>query len=405
MGTAPQCPLHRALNVIASDDSPNAPRGALVRWLLAYGTFAVPQAAGPIAYALLAIPLTGDPGSGAAIVLAITIAQVVGAVPIARLGRHRNAVSFLKTLVGIRMLALAVVAILAAARAPFTLILVAASLAGLVNGAAFGYLRSVLNYVVAASSLPRALGLAATIGEFTFVAAPVAASILGTINPVFALLALGALGTMPVVLVPGLSHARASTPVDGGGRLLKPAIILWLVCTVANSAVVSSIEIGAVSLAMDYGFPPALGFIFTVALCVASVAGGVWVSVRNRMPRRATILIYLVLMGAGAALVAAHLSVVATIVGAVIIGCFLAPLSTYYSLMLDALSPPHRKAELFALARTANAVGIILTSSCLALTSLAVTQVVATTLILAATVTVGIASFAGSGPSQPRMVP
>ncbi len=372
----------------------DAPRGALIRWLLAYGTFAVPQAAGPIAYALLAIPLTGDPGSGAAIVLAITVAQVVGAVPIARLGRQRNAVAFLKLLVALRMLALAAVALLAAAGAPFTLILVAAALAGSVNGAAFGYLRSVLNYVVAASNLPRALGLAATIGEFTFVAAPVAASLLGTINPVFALLALGALGTLPVVLVPGISHARAAAPADGGGSLVRPAILLWLACTVANSAVVSSIEIGAVSLAMNYGFPPAMGFIFTVALCVASVAGGVWVSVRNRTPGRSAVLLYLALMGAGASLIAAQLSVAATIVGAVIVGCFLAPLSTYYSLMLDALAPPHRKAELFALARTANAVGIILTSTSLTLTSLLVTQTVATALILAATVTVAIAFFA-----------
>ena len=109
---------------------------------------------------------------------------------------------------------------------------------------------------------------------------------LGTINPVFALLMLSAIGTVPVVLVPGIPHARALEPVDRSGSLLKPPILLWLACTMANSAVVSSIEIGAVSLAMNYGFPPAMGFIFTGALCVASVGGGVWVSVRNRIPRR-----------------------------------------------------------------------------------------------------------------------
>jgi MFS transporter, DHA1 family, inner membrane transport protein len=383
----------------ASDDIPertrSVARGAFVRWLLSYGTFGVPQAAGPIVFALLAIPLTGDPDSGAAIVLAITIAQVVGAVPVARLGRNNNAVSFLKALVGTRMLALAVLAILAAAGAPFTLLLVAAALAGLVNGAAFGYLRSVLNYLVEPSRMPRALGIAATLSEFTFVAAPVVASVLGTINPVFALLVLSVLGTVSVVLMPGIPHARVPEPVDGTGRLLKPPILLWLACTMANSAVASSIEIGAVSLAMNYGFPPATGFIFTVALCVASVSGGVWVSVRNRIPRRSTVLVYLVMMSTGAALIASHLSVVVTIVGAVIVGCFLSPLSTYYSLMLDALSPPHRKAVLFALSRTANSIGVILTSASLTLTSLVLTKAVSTTLIFMATVTVGIVSFAG----------
>jgi DHA1 family inner membrane transport protein len=378
-----------------ADTTPDVARGALLRWLLSYGTFSVPQAAGPIAFALLAIPLTGDPKSGAAIVLTMTIAQVVGAVPVARLGRSRNAVAFLKALVGARMLALGAIAAMAAAGAPFRLLLVPAALAGLVNGAAFGYLRSVLNYLVEPSRLPRALGLAATLNEFTFVAAPVAASLLGTINPAFALLLLSLLGTAPVVLVPDIPHARVGATVDRSARLLKPSILLWLACTIAGSTVVSAIEIGAVSLAMNYGFAPAMGFIFTVALCVASVAGGVWVSVRNRMPRRSAVLAHLVLMSTGAAIIASHISVVVTVVGAVLVGCCLAPLSTYYSLMLDALAPPHRKAEVFALARTANSIGIILTSATLALTSLAVTQAVSTALIFTAAVTVGIVSFVG----------
>jgi len=381
-----------------------APRG-LIRWLLSYGTFSVPQAAGPIAFALLAIPITGDPGSGAAMVLVITIAQVVGAVPIARLGRNKNAVSFLKVLVGIRMLAFAAVAILAAAGAPFNLLLVAAALAGLVNGAAFGYLRSVLNYLVEPSWMPRALGMAATLSEFTFVAAPVAASLLGTIDPVFALLALSMLGTVPMVLMPSVPHAMSSLPVEGAGRLLKPSIILWLACTMANSSVASSIEIGAVSLAMDYGFAPEMGFIFTVALCVASVGGGVWVSIRNRMPRRSVVIFYLALMSTGATLIASHLSVAVTVLGAVIIGCCLAPLSTYYSLMLDAMSPPHRRAELFALSRTANSIGIILTSASLTLTSLSFTQTLSATIIILATVTVGCVSFADRQDPPPLKQP
>ena len=367
-----------------------AGRGALVRWLLSYGTFSVPQAAGPIAFALLALPLTGRASSGAAIVLVITVAQVVGAVPVAGLGRHRNAVSFLKLLVGIRAVALVGVAVLAASGAPFASLLAAAALGGLVNGAAFGFLRSVLNDLVGPAGLPRALGLASTLSEFTFVAAPVAASFLGTVNPVGALLALVALGTAPMILVPRLPGAKPPAPVDGGGRLLSPAILLWLGCTFANSAVVSSIEIGAVSLALRYGFAPAQGYVFTVALCAASVAGGLWVSARNVPPSRPAVLGCLAVMSAGAGLITAGVSVGLTAAGAVAVGCVLAPLGTSYSLRLDALSPPHRKAELFALSRTANSLGIILTSASLAFTSLPTTQLVAAALVVAATVAVWI---------------
>ena len=336
---------------------------ALARWLVSYGTFSVPQAAAPIAFALLALPITGNPRSGSAIVMVFTLAQVVGAVPVARYGRSGNATSFLRTLIAVRTLALAAVAASAFVGASFSLLLVFAALAGSVNGAAFGYLRSILNHLVEAPQMPRALGLAATLSEFTFVAAPVLASVLGTVDPILGLLVVTMLGATTVILVPSVPCASAPAPVRGGSRLLKPAILLWLGCTIASSVVVSSIEVGAVSMAMQYGFEPAQGFIFTVALCVASVTGGVWVSVLNRPPRRATVLGYLVVMSAGAALLAANFSVVSTLAGAIMVGGVLAPLSTSYSLQLDVLAPAHRRAEVFALARTATAIGVILTST------------------------------------------
>ena len=367
----------------------------LLRWLLSYGMFAVPQAAGPIAFALLTLPLTGNPRSGAAIVLAITLAQVVGAVPVSRLGRGRNAVGFLRILIAIRTVALAAVAVLAGIGAPLVLLIAVAVLAGLVNGAAFGYLRSVLNHLVTPVQMPRALGLAATLSELTFVGAPVLASVLGTINPVMGVLLLTGLGAVPAVLVPGIPDAMAAASVEKGAGLLTPAILLWLGCAVANSTVVSAIEIGAVSLAVAYGYAPAQGFIFTVALCVASVAGGVWVSARNRAPRPATVLAYLGVMSLGAVLAAANVSVAVTLAGAALVGGVLAPLSTAYSLRLDRLAPPHRRAEVFALSRTATSVGVIVTSTTLTLASLAVTQVIAAVVVCMAAAAVGIALTTG----------
>ena len=98
------------------------------------------------------------------------------------------------------------------------------------------------------------------------------------------------------------------------------SIVLWLACKVASGAVVWSVEIGSVSLAVRYGFAPSEGFIFTLALCMASVTGGVCVSARNRMPRRVTVLTHLLLMSTGAALIALDLSVAVTLVGAVTVG-------------------------------------------------------------------------------------
>lgn len=372
--------------------------GRLLRWYVAGSLFSVPQAAGPIAFALLALPLTGSAESGAAIVLALTLAQVAGAVPVARWGRPYNVVRYFQLLVAIRTAALLGVAGLAAMAAPFWALLAMAALAGSVNGAAFGYQRSVVNHLVAAGGMPRALGIAATLSEMTFVAAPVAASVLGTVDAVFALLVLSLLGGVPALLMPMVGEARAPAPPEGHrSRLMRRATVVWLGATLANSAVVSSIEVGAVALAMRYGMPPALGFVFTVALCAASVAGGVWVSVRNRPPRRARVAAMMAAMALGAALVAVQLPVPATVAAVVLIGCCMAPLSTAYSLLLDDVAAAHEKAELFALQRTMNAVGIIVTSATLSLGSLAVTQWVAAGVMAGMAAVVAGAAWAGRG--------
>lgn len=367
----------------------------LIQWLVAYGTFAIPQAAGPIAFTLLAMPLTGSSTSGAVLVLAITLAQVAGAVPIVRLGIGRNAVSYLRVLVSVRAVALIVMAGLAKAGAPFPLLVVAAAFGGLVNGAAFGLLRSILNHLVHPSGMPRALGLAATLNELTFVVAPILASVLGSaIDPVVALVVLVILGTAPAVLVPTIPEAATPLPIRTGESLLRPAILLWLACTLATSAVTSAVEIGAVAIAVNYGLAPAEGAIFAVALCVAAVAGGIWVSTKNRAPGTRMVPVLLALVCLGAILTASNLSVIASLIGAVTIGCFLAPLGTYNSLRLDALAPAHRRAEVFALSRTANSLGIILTSANLTWLPVEMTMAISAAVLLAVTLVVVFATRA-----------
>jgi len=62
--------------------------------------------------------------------------------------------------------------------------------------------------------------------------------------------------------------------------------LLWLICATAGGSAVVAIEIGAVALALKFEYQPALTILFTVLLCLASLAGGIWVSVRNRVASR-----------------------------------------------------------------------------------------------------------------------
>src|SRR5699024_3653791 len=208
--------------VTATAPSDRRTDGRLLRWFVSYGSFTVPQAAAPIAFALIALPLTGDPSSGAAMMLAMTLAQVVGAVPITRFGRRFAPIPFLRALIGVRTVALAAVAVLAGLGAPFSLLVASAAAAGLVNGAAFGHLRAVLNHLVSAGRMPRALGIAATLNEVTFAAAPVIASGLGALSSQAAIWAMVVLGAGPVVLLPRIPQAPSTAP----GRVREEALAL-----------------------------------------------------------------------------------------------------------------------------------------------------------------------------------
>jgi len=374
----------------------------MLRWFVSSATLGVPQAGGPIAFSLVALSLTGQTRGGAALMLAMMLAQVAGAIPIARLGRSLPLATVLRVLVIVRVSAIASIALLAAHRASFTWLIVLAAVAGSVNGAAYGYLRAVLNHLVPAARFPRALGIAATLNEATFVLAPVAASGLGTLSPAVAVLALAVLGALPAVLVPSTGAAHIAGVQGPAGRMLNASILLWLACAMAGGAVVASIEIGSVALALTFGYEPALAILFTVPLCLASVTGGLWVSVRNRIATRKAVLAQLSIMALGSTLVALELSLATTVVGTVVVGLVMAPLSTYYSLILDTLAPPQRRAELFSLLRTANATGVIFASATLTVVSLSVALIVVTGLMMAVTLAVALASGAGSAALQGR---
>ena len=354
---------------------------SFIRWLLSSAFLSFPQAAGPIAFSLLALSITGDSRGGAAMILAMTIAQVIGVIPFTRLGNRFNSVTYFQLLTLTRSMALLCIVLASWYKLPVTVLVILASLAGLVNGAAQGYLRVILNHVVNANRLPRGLGMAATLNEMVFVLAPVAASGLGSISPVFSLLVITALGILPVVLIPRLNIRSSPAVVKTRQRALTRPVALVLICSTAAEATVAAVEIGAVALALNFRYEPFYAIFFTVPLCLASVMGGVWVSIRNRMSAPGTVLLHLCLMMLGALMVTVNFSVITTIVGVMCIGSVIAPLGTHFSLVLDEMSPPHLKAEVFALLRTSNAVGVIFASALLTVTSLSLSLLITTIFI------------------------
>lgn len=176
------------------------------------------------------------------------------------------------------------------------------------------------------------------------------------------------------------------------GNMLSSAIAPWLACAVAGGAAVAGVETGAVAMAISFGYAPGMAILFTVPLCVASMVGGIWASVRNREGRRKLVVMQMSLMAVGTILAAVGHSLTLTIIGAVCIGFVLAPLATHCSLALDRLAPSHRKPEVFALLRTANAVGVILASGLLTMTSLSTALMLVAVFMLAVTLAIAVSS-------------
>lgn len=344
--------------------------GGFARWITSNLGTSIPQSMAPITFGLATLA-HGDANGGALMMTAMTAAQVLGAVPIAAAGRRFSVSAYARVLIAFRSLAFAGLVVAIVGDAPVPALVALASLAGLVNGAIFGMLRSILNDLVEANKLPRALGITATANELVFVTGPILASTIGGLSVVAAVAIMAVTSALPLVILPRIAK-RTPTPAVTHVRpkSIHLGVLVWLFAAGSAGACVAAVEIGALALALRDDLAPSAAFYFTVPLCVGSVLGGVWVTIRNRRPRRRFVVGMMLVTVTGALTVAWGGWLATTIAGAVLIGLCLAPLGTSFSLSLDDVLHPLRRAEGFALLQTSKSIGVIVASSILAFASL-----------------------------------
>ena len=369
--------------------SPPDRRRGFARWIAANLGSAVPQSMAPITFGLATLS-QGDLNGGALMMTAMTVAQVLGAVPIAAAGRRFSVSAYARFLAAFRTLAFVGLVLAIAAEAPIPVLVVVASLAGLVNGAIFAVLRAILNDMVASNKFPRALGVAATVTELVFVCGPILASTIGGVSVIAAVGIMAIASALPLVVLPRIAHR---TPPESGRvrrESMRLGTVVWLLAAASADACVYSIEVGAVALALRHELAPSAAFLFTVPLCVGSVLGGVWISVRNRRLRQRTVVTMLLLTAAGMLAVAWDVWIGSVIAGIVLTGLFLAPLGMSFSLFLDDVLPRTRRAEGFGLLNTSKSIGLITASSVIAFASLAASLVVSAALALVSAIIVAL---------------
>lgn len=343
-----------------------------IRWAVAYGLFGAPRAGASIAFALAALSITGDPADGATALAIMTTAQLVGALPIARLGRGANSISFFKTLIFIRTTALLACATACGTGAPYAVFIAAAVAAGLVQGAAFGYLRDSANYLVVQSQMTRAVASAAFASELTFLATPILAASLGSVSASFSIATIAILGAVPAMILPSARcnvESRVAAPLT---KSLTPEVLLWLGCACASSAAISGIEVGAVSLAMGFNLQAGYGAIFTGTLCAASLVGSMGNGLLNKAYSNQQVAAMFLSIIIGMALILQN-SFGLSILGCALVGICAPSLGIHYSLQLNRLVTPEMRAEVFSAMKISTSFGTILASATLGWTSVTVT--------------------------------
>lgn len=353
-----------------------------LRWAVAYGLFGAPRSGASIAFAMAALSITGDAAGGATALAAMTAAQLAGAIPLARLGRGSNSIAYFKILIVVRTIALFCCAAACGMKAPYSVFIAAAVASGLVQGAAFGHLRDAANYLVVPMQMTRVLAFGAFATELTFLVTPILVAILGTDSAAFAIVGIAVLGALPAAILP--STPTVALKVEEAAkrkRAIAPGVLIWLGCACASSIAISAIEVGAVSLAMAFGFQAGYGALFTGTLCAASLIGAVGNGFLNRTYSSQQVAGMLAAILVGIALLLQN-SFGLSIVGCALVGLFAPSLGIHYSLQINRLVRPEMRAEMFAALKISTSVGTILASSMLGWTSLSLTFTAAIWLLL-----------------------
>ncbi len=274
-------------------------------------------------------------------------------------------------------------AIACASRASIQILIGSAAVAGLVQGAAFGYIRNAANQLIEPSRMIKTLGIGAIAAEITFLVTPIFSAALGRVSAALAIAAIAIIGSTPAIFLPSIAQATAPPALSPKG-VIPRGVQVWLALACVNAAAVSAIEIGAVSIALGLSLKPEHGAVVTGTLCVASLAGSTWMSVRNRHYPACHVLIMLSLATTGAALVAIKYSLATSLLGSAIVGAAGVPLIAYCSFEIGNRVTPEMRPEVFSLLKTTTSAATILISALIGWTSIVITLHIATALLASA---------------------
>ncbi|MFE3171839.1 MFS transporter [Amycolatopsis sp. NPDC059090] len=315
----------------------------------------LPATMAPLAFTLLTTATTGSYRLGSVLMSVYVVAEMAGAVPLAR---WLDRVGVSRGLAALLLLAAAGFALLTAAaavHAPNAALLALVVLPGAAAGASSGGFRTLLADVVDDEQLPRAVSVDAVILECVLVGGPGLVALLALAGPLLPLAAMTVVCLLAAVLVPRRVSAHQGAGAGDDGPPPPPIIYLpWLCCAFTVGLLLSTIEVASLPLVHRLGAPDAAAPVVIAVLSGASIAGSLLCAWRGKTgdPR-----LFLAGLVAGGLALAADLGWAGLVGSLTLIGGCTAPLVAATSVNLQRLLPKNRRSAGFSLSFTVQACG------------------------------------------------
>jgi len=265
-----------------------------------------------LAFVLAGAYATGRYAVGGLMVTAYEVAGVCCAPFAGSLLDRLGPVIGVPRLLGLSTLALAALAAAVALRAPASLLVSLAALAGALPAGVGGALRSLLSDAVPPRLLAPALAIDATVVEVVVVAAPLFVSAAAIAAPPGAIVAMAAAAAAAALLVRGLRGAPSAPAVSGDGGAPSSSdrrtvwsnrrFVFWLIVSLAFGHAAGTAEIGALPLAtrLGGGTGAAAGLVAVLA-ATSALSGVAYAALAHRLAAgavaRACVLLALLVLG------------------------------------------------------------------------------------------------------------
>ncbi|MFD2473647.1 MFS transporter [Amycolatopsis silviterrae] len=325
------------------------------RWSAGVQFARLPATMAPLAFTLLTTATVGSYRLGGVLMSVYVVAEMAGAVPLARVLDRVGVPRGLTTLLLLAATGFALLTAAAAMQAPTTVLLALVVVPGAAAGASSGGFRTLLADTVDDELLPRAVSLDAAILECALVGGPVLVTLLALAGPLLPLAAMTVVCLLAAVLVPRRVSARhEAVAADDVPSPPLSTYLPWLCCAFTVGLLLSTIEVAPLPLVHRLGAPDTAAPVVIAVLSAASIAGSALCAWRGKTgdPR-----LFLAGLATGGLALAANLGWPGLIGSLTLIGGCTGPLVAATSVHLQRLLPKNRRSAGFSLSFTVQACG------------------------------------------------